>query len=49
MTRHEIICEISRIDWTLDAKHLTYAEKKTALSKRAQLINALAQFHEGAN
>jgi hypothetical protein len=29
----------------LEIKHLTFAEKKTALRKRAGLIQSLAQFH----
>jgi hypothetical protein len=51
MTRHEIVCEISRLDWMLESQHLTFAEKKTALRKKAGLIESLAQFHEkeGAN
>jgi hypothetical protein len=45
MTRHEIVCEISRLDWMLESQHLTFAEKKTALRKKAGLIESLAQFH----
>ena len=45
MTRHETLCEISRLDWVLEAHHLTFAEKKTTLRKRAALIESLAQFH----
>lgn len=45
MTRHETVCEISRLDWMLESVHLTFAEKKTALRKRAALIESLARFH----
>lgn len=45
MTRHETVCEISRLDWMLESVHLTFAEKKTTLKKRAALIESLAQFH----
>jgi hypothetical protein len=45
MTRHETVCEISRLDWMLESQHLTFAEKKTALKRRAGLIESLAQFH----
>lgn len=46
MTRHETLCEISRIDWVLETQHLTYAEKRKALEKRLGLIELLAQFNE---
>jgi BarA-like signal transduction histidine kinase len=45
MTRQETVCEISRLDWMLKSVHLTFTEKKTALRKRAALIESLAQFH----
>ena len=45
MTHHDTVCEISRLDWMLETKHLTFAEKKTALRRRAGLIQSLAQFH----
>ena len=48
MTRHETLCEISRIDWVLETQHLTYVEKKKALAKRLGLIELLAQFNEEA-
>jgi len=45
MTRHETLCEISRLDWMLESVHLTFAEKKITLRKRGALIESLAQFH----
>lgn len=48
MTRHEILCEISRCEWLLNSFNIEEA-RRSELSKRIEELTAsLAQFHEKA-